>query len=145
MNGSTLGQLTKSGPGSFPSAAATPSMIRRGDTPSVIRRSIEKRGLQTFSAASLACILLAGSALLHCWVRTRMTEEGYRLSRLSSEHQQLWREHEKLQLQAAQLKSPQRIEELARTRLGMGPAPVERTVVLVGGALQRTAMVAAAR
>lgn len=126
-------------------AAATPGPIGRGDTPSLIRRAIDRRGLQTFWAASLACALIAGSALVHCWVRTRMTEEGYRLSRLSNEHQQLWREHEKLQLLAAQLKSPQRIEELARTRLGMGPAPVERLVVLVGGALQNTAMVAAAR
>ena len=108
----------------------------RGETPSMIRRAIDRRGLLTFAAAVLACALVASAALFHAWVRTRVTEEGYRLSRLSAEHRELVREHERLQLQAAQLRSPQRIEALARARLGMGPVAVDRVVVLVGGALR---------
>lgn len=138
--------IPSSSAGSFIDDNGTPSMIRRGDTPSMIRRAIDRRGLHNFSAASVACVLLGAALLVHCWVRTRVTEEGYRLSRLATEHQLLWREHEKLQLQAAQLKSSQRIEELARTKLGMGPAPVDRVVVLVGGALRTSSsMVAAAQ
>ena len=108
--------------------AGTPSLI--------LRRAIDRRGLATFVAGTLACALIALSALFHAWVRTRVTEEGYRLSRLSAEHRELSREHERLQFHAAQLKSPQRIEELARARLGMGPPTVDRVVVLVGGALR---------
>lgn len=107
----------------------------RGETPSMIRRAVDRRGLLTFAAGTLACALVASAALFHAWVRTRVTEEGYRLSRLSAEHRELVRDHERLQLLAAQLKSPQRIEQLARTRLGMGPVAVDRVVVLVGGAL----------
>ena len=84
----------------------------RGETPSMIRRAIDRRGLLTFAAAVLACALVASAALFHAWVRTRVTEEGYRLSRLSAEHRELVREHERLQLQAAQLRSPHVVQIL---------------------------------
>jgi cell division protein FtsL len=94
------------------------------------RRSFEKRALAQFGAATIACALLASAALFHIHVRTRVTEEGYRLSRLSAEHQKLLREHERLELQVAQLESPQRLSELSRGRLGMGPPAGDRVVVV---------------
>jgi cell division protein FtsL len=112
-------------------------------TPSGIRRNLDRRGLANFVAATLSCALLGGAALLHAWVRTRVTEQGYQLSRLSAEVRELSREHERLQLKAAELKSPQRIEELARTRLAMGPPSLDRVVVLVGGELRSSMMTAA--
>jgi cell division protein FtsL len=114
--------------------------MRRGA--SAVRRRIEKRGLHDFAAWTAACALVAGAMLLHAWVRTCVTERGYALSRLSAEYRELWGEHERLQLRAAELKSPQRIEELARTRLNMGPPPVDRVVVLVGGAVRPTMLTA---
>jgi cell division protein FtsL len=109
---------------------------------SAVRRTLEKRALHDFAACTAACLLLAGAMLLHAWVRTCVTERGYALSRLSAEHRELWREHERLQLNAAELKSPQRIEELARTRLNMGPPPLDRVVVLVGGAVRPSLLTA---
>ena len=96
-----------------------------------IRRNLDRRGMQNFAATALACALIAAAMLLHAWVRTRVTEQGYRLSRLSAESHELSREHEALQIKAAELRSPQRIEELARTRLSMGPPSLGRVVVLV--------------
>ena len=46
--------------------------------------------------------------------------------------------------QVTVLDDDQRIEELARSRLAMGPPAVDRVVVLVGGAV-RASMVASAR
>lgn len=109
---------------------------------SEVRQKIEARALRNFAAGTAACALLASAMLLHAGVRTCVTERGYQLSRLSAEYRELSREHEKLQVQAAQLKSPQRIEELARTRLNMGPPAVDRVVVLVGGAVRPTLMTA---
>ena len=117
----------------------------RQPSPSTIRRDIERRGLRGFAAGTSACGLLALAMLTHAWVRTRVTERGYELSRLSAEYRALTREHEALQLRAAELRSPQRIEELARARLGMGPAAVDRVVVLVAGGAVRTPLVTAAR
>jgi cell division protein FtsL len=110
-------------------------------SPSAIRRAIDRRGLLDFAAATLACGLVAAAALGQAWLRTRITEEGYTLSRLSQESRDLTREHEALQIRAAELRSPQRIEELARTKLQMAPPPVDRVVVLVGDSV-RPAMMA---
>jgi len=109
---------------------------------SAVRRDVEKRALRGFAACTAACALIALSMLLHAWVRTCVTERGYALSRLSAEYRELWREHENLQIKAAQLKSPQRIEELSRTRLNMGPPPVDRVVVLVGGSVKPSLLTA---
>ena len=114
-------------------------------SPSTIRKNLDRRGLATFAAATLSCALLAAAALLHAWVRTRVTEEGYQLSRLSAEGRELSRQHESLQVQTAELKSPQRIEELARGRLSMGPPAIDRVVVLVEMGESRSSMIAAAR
>lgn len=103
---------------------------------SEIRRATDRRGMQNFLATALSCALVAGAMLLHAWVRTRVTEQGYVLSRLSAEYRDLTRAHEALQLKAAELRSPQRIEELARTRLGMSAPSIDRVVVLVGGAVR---------
>ena len=111
---------------------------------SPVRKDLDRRGFATFAAATVSCALLASALLLHAWVRTAVTEEGYRLSRLSVEHRELTREHESLQIRAAELRSPQRIEELARVRLSMGPPAMDRVVVLVGGAV-RASLVASAR
>jgi cell division protein FtsL len=119
------------------------SFIARGDSPSTIRRAIDRRGLATFAAALSACALLGAGALAQAWIRTQVTQEGYRLSRLSSEHGQLLRERERLQFELGALSRPARIEELARTKLGMGPAPAERTVVVVAGALRPGAVLSA--
>ena len=115
----------------------------RGDGSS--RRIRGGRGLRQLVAATLACALVAGGALLQIWVRTRVTEQGYRLSRLSAERQQLVRDHERLQLAAARLGSAQRIEDLARAGLGMGPPPADRIIVLVGGALRSSASTVASK
>jgi cell division protein FtsL len=112
------------------------------DSPSTIRRAVDKRGFLDFATATTACGLLAVAALGHAYLRTRVTEEGYRLSRLSAESRDLSREHETLQIRAAELKSPSRIEELARTKLGMAPPPVDRVVVLVGDAVRPSLLAA---
>ena len=110
--------------------------------PGAIRRDLERRALRGFAASSCACALVAFALLLHAWTRTRVTESGYALSRLSSEYRELLRDHERLQIAAAELKSPVRIEELARTRLHMGPPPVDRVVVLMGGAVRPSILTA---
>jgi len=132
--------------------AYTDSFIARADHPSMIRRAIDRRGMKQLAAGTLACALLAFSLLFHAWMRTQVTQEGYRLSRLATEHQQLMRKREELTLQSARLRSPSRIEQLAREELKMGPPSTDRVVVLStkkmpeqGAALPATDAAAVAR
>jgi len=120
------------------------AVARRGEAPvNPRRRSFEKRALVQFAAATLSCALVASAALFHIHVRTRVTEEGYRLSRLSAEHLKLSREQERLELQVAQLESPQRLAELSRARLKMGPPAGDRVVVLADRTPARSTLLAA--
>ncbi|MFL5310939.1 MAG: cell division protein FtsL [Myxococcales bacterium] len=127
------------------SCAVRKQELRAARVGSPARRASARCGMRQFRAATLACALLAASALLQIWVRTRVTEQGYRLSRLSAERQRLVRDHEGLQLAAARLGSAQRIEELARARLGMAPPPADRIIVLVGGALRTSVSTVASK
>jgi cell division protein FtsL len=106
------------------------SFVQRAATPSLIRRAIDRRGFARLAAGSLACALLASVALFHAWMRTQVTEQGYRLSQLAQEQRRLLDERDRLTRQVGELRTPARIESLARDRLAMGPAPTERTVVL---------------
>ena len=112
-------------------AAYGASFVGRGQSASMIRQAIDRRGLKALLAGTLACAFLSGAALVHVWLRTRVTESGYRMSKLLDEHNRLLSERGRLTLQTGQLSAPARLEELAKTKLSMGPPPVERTVVLV--------------
>ena len=116
------------------------SFVARAQSPSTVRRNIDRRGLVLFVACTSACVLLAAAALFHAWVRTQVTEEGYLLSQLHDQNTRLLDERARLRRESSDLMRPARIEQLARERLGMGPAKAERIVVLA----ERT-MPAAAR
>ena len=131
--------LPSFGPAAAPGDSFLGPRQQGAASPSLIRKAVDQRGLSQFIAATSACALIAAAGLFHAWVRTQVTEEGYQLSRLSAEHQALLREREKLTLWSAQLKTPGRIEQLAREKLGMGPAATDRVVVLAENRLLSTA------
>jgi cell division protein FtsL len=109
------------------------SFVARAGTPSMIRRHIDRRGLLRFSALALACAVLAAAALVQIRVRTQVTHEAYALTRAASETRQLENQQRSLKAEVARLESPNRIEQLARERLGMGPAKAEQILILSGG------------
>src|SRR5207302_2030335 len=47
---------------------------------SFVRKAIDRRGLATFTAATLACVLVAAAALFHLWIRTRVPGRGARVA-----------------------------------------------------------------
>jgi cell division protein FtsL len=89
-----------------------------------------------------------GAALGHVWVRLQQIQTGYGLSHERREARALAETQKRLRLEAAVLKQPQRIERIARVRLGMtAPDPskihivqVPRTAERRPGAPARTAV-----
>ncbi|WNG34681.1 cell division protein FtsL [Archangium violaceum] len=63
--------------------------------------------------------LFAAVGILHVTSRVLVVDMGYRLSRAEAEERALIRENDRLKLELATLKSPARLEKLAREKLGM--------------------------
>lgn len=69
--------------------------------------------------AVITLALISGSALFFVWSRIQMVKEAYSISELTREIKGLTVEQERLKVEAAALRSPERIESIARTGLGM--------------------------
>jgi cell division protein FtsL len=78
----------------------------------------------------IGALLALAIALLLVWVRLQILRTGYDLSAAHQLERNLTREQRELGLAIATLTSPRRLEEAARTRLGMGP-PVRGQIVSV--------------
>ena len=85
--------------------------------------------LNSFSIVGLCLVILAG-ALFHVWQHIHVVRQGYAIERLREVQARLVQENKILRLEAGQLRSLRRVEEIARTRLGM-VTPKPGQVVLI--------------
>lgn len=92
------------------------------------RASQSRRGWVVFLIA--IAFALTAAAVAHVWVRLRVIHLGYQISRGSMEEQRLLEQHKRLELEAAVLRQPGRIEQIARERLGMARPDPERIHVI---------------
>ncbi len=81
--------------------------------------------------AAILCALFASVGIVHVASRVTVVDVGYKLSKLEQEGRALDRERDGLKLELATLKSPARLEKIARDRLGMAP-PLAGTVITLG-------------
>ncbi len=77
----------------------------------------------------IASILLA-VALIYVWSHIHMTELEYQIAQELSSREQLAEEQAKLKVELATLKSPQRIETIAREKLQMTYPGREQVILL---------------
>jgi cell division protein FtsL len=73
---------------------------------------------------------LVGLALFHVWVRLQVVRMGYVLSTTSKLQDQLEQENRELKVELATLTSPERLEEMARVRLGLREPEKNQVVIL---------------
>lgn len=79
---------------------------------------------------TLAVIATAAAFVLHLAMRGRTITLGYELGRARGEQARLREVKRVLQVEAASYKTPERVEIVARTLLGMEPPPADRIVNL---------------
>ena len=77
--------------------------------------------LLQLAPAALLCLLFAAVGIVHVTSRVLVVDAGYRLSQQEHDNHELSREHDRLKLELATLKSPMRLEKIARERLSMSP------------------------
>jgi len=74
--------------------------------------------------------LFMGSSIGYVWSNFQSTRIGYDLSQLKREEMKLEEENQRLRLELAILKSPQRLETQASERLGLRQPTPEQIIVL---------------
>lgn len=83
--------------------------------------------LALWTFAVIATVL---AFVVHLGLRGKTVDLGYRLGRLRAEQARLREVKRVLSLEAASYETPQRVEMVARSLLGMTPPPPERVIVL---------------
>ena len=74
--------------------------------------------------------LLFLETLFYAWCRVQCVNTGYGIDRETRRYQALVKERNTLRIELERLKSPQRIETIARTRLGLVRPDSHQTVTL---------------
>ena len=81
---------------------------------------------------TVAVIAAVAAFVVHLALRGRTVDLGYKLGRARAEQARLREVKRVLSLEAASYETPQRVEYVARSLLGMTPPPAERVIALRG-------------
>ncbi len=81
---------------------------------------------------TVAVIATVAAFVVHLALRGRTVDLGYKLGKARAEQARLREVKRVLSLEAASQETPQRVEYVARTLLGMTPPPPERVIALRG-------------
>ena len=93
-------------------------------------RAGERDWIGNFLATIFLVACLVSLALAHVWLRLQVIHLGYVLSTTSKLQGQLEQVNRELKLELATLTSPDRLEELARSRLGLREPEQGQVVIL---------------
>jgi len=113
-------------------ATAAAVQIKRANPPkkpAEDRLAKKHRRRQNLGIAFLACCLV-GVALVHVWLRLQVVQMGYALSMTNKLQNQLEQERRQLKVDLATLTSPERLEAMARSRLGLVSPEKGQVIVL---------------
>ena len=81
----------------------------------------------SWTLATIACVC---AFVVHLALRGRTLQQGYELGRARSEQAHLREVKRVLEVEKASYETPDRVEIVARTLLGMEPPPAERIITL---------------
>ena len=88
------------------------------------------RGLGKVIGALIATLVVVGLLLVHVWSRHRVIKLGYEISELSEEREDLLEENRRLRIEYRLLTRGDRLEPLAKTRLGLAPPRPEQIIYI---------------
>lgn len=93
-------------------------------------RASRRRRHRFYLPALLLGLCLVCLALVHVWLRLQVVHLGYVLSTASKLQNQLEQENRELKVELATLTSPDRLDKVARTRLGLTDPEKGQIVIL---------------
>ncbi|MBN1381431.1 MAG: cell division protein FtsL [Deltaproteobacteria bacterium] len=92
-------------------------------------KAVQITGIR-YSTLIIISLTLMAVALLYVWSRIHMTQLEYRVAEEISIQEKLLEEQKKLKVEYATLKSPQRIEAIARDKLHMTYPERDQVVII---------------
>jgi cell division protein FtsL len=95
-----------------------------------VPRHEHNRNRRHFVCVAGLALVLVGVVLVHVWLRLQVVKTGYVLATATKLQARLEQENRELQIELATLTSPDRLESLARRRLGLVPPEKGQVIVL---------------
>ncbi len=93
-----------------------------------VRRNL--RNMQFLYLAVVVGVLLLSAVMVFIWCRMKVVDIGYEISKASVEKKALMDKNNRLRIELGKLKSPERIERVARAELGLIYPASERIVTV---------------
>ena len=109
---------------------ATVSASLRQASSSKRERHDRAGGRRRFFVGTVLALGLIGVLLIHVWLRLQVVHMGYVLSTATKFQSRLEQENRELKIELATMTSPDRLESLARRRLGLVPPEKGQIIVL---------------
>ena len=110
--------------------ASAPARRMPGAKRERVPRHEQKRNRRHFVCVAGLALVLIGVVLVHVWLRLQVVKTGYVLATATKLQARLEQENRELQIELATLTSPDRLESLARRRLGLVPPEKGQVIVL---------------
>jgi len=85
---------------------------------------------ELFPHLVIVMVLMTAVAVFHVWSRVKVVDLGLEINQLRREFKDQQQEQSRLKLEVASLKTPARVEAIAKGTLGMS-LPTEQQVVVV--------------
>jgi cell division protein FtsL len=113
---------------------ASPYVVRRPVVNDYLVRERDRRRVRELLRLLLLVAPLGLALLAYTWIHLESLDAGFRIRGLEQELHGLERRDRQLRLEAAWLKSPGRVEDLAETELGLAPPRPDQVVFWTGEA-----------
>lgn len=97
------------------------------------------RDLARMGAVVAAVAVVTSLLGVHVWNQYRITELGYEISNVTSEHRRLMEENKKLSIEVAVQGRTERMTEVARERFGLQPTEPDQVRTLSASTLDAPA------
>lgn len=94
-----------------------------------LKRSEEGKGMKYSSLVYVSLVVMV-VVLVYVWCHIQITEVNYEMAEAIKVREQLLEENSKLKVEIERLKSPARIEDYARKKLGMEYPERDQVIVL---------------
>lgn len=94
------------------------------------RRWIPRQLTGWILATAFLCVSFVSGSIFFVWLTMQQVQNGYRLARLYEQHETLLALERKLRLEWCRFQDPNQLEELGRSRFGLGPPRQDQKILV---------------